>query len=65
MANTRNRTLYFSDEVLMARFDKWCIERGVAPGKAIQTLIMAFIDDLELQRHQFEITIPTREVKFV
>ena len=49
----------------MARFDKWCIERGVAPGKAIQTLIMAFIDDLELQRHQFEITIPTREVKFV
>lgn len=56
--------MYFSDGDLMRRFFSWCSERRIAPGSAVQSLLGAFMADLELQRHQVEITLPIREVKF-
>jgi hypothetical protein len=58
------KTLYFANGPLIRRFLAWCRERGVAPGQAMQALIGAFMDDLEFQRHQMEITLPVREVRF-
>lgn len=58
------KTMYFSDGDLMRRFFSWCSERRIAPGSAVQSLLGAFMADLELQRHQVEITLPIREVKF-
>lgn len=58
------RTLYFPDGEVMGRFFDWCEERGVAPGSAVQTLVEAFIQDLEFQRHQLDVTLPVREVRF-
>lgn len=58
------KSMYFADGALMRRFFAWCVERRIAPGQALQSLVEVFIDDLELQRHQVEITLPVREVKF-
>ncbi len=49
----------------MSRFEEWCKHRGVAVGKAVQCLLAAYMDDLELQKHQLELTLPVREIKFV
>lgn len=58
------KTLYFSDGALMKRFLEWCAERRIAPGQALQCLVEAFLPDLELQRHQTEVTLPIREIRF-
>lgn len=60
----KHRTIYFSNQELITRFETWCADRGLATGKAIQCILLVYMQDLELQKHLTEIALPFREIKF-
>lgn len=61
----KHQTVYFSDQDLADRFNEWCRHRGLAPGRAIQVILKAFIDEMELQKDMMEVTLTGKDVKFV
>lgn len=61
----KTKTLYFSDRELVERLEAFCAHRGIAPGHALQLLLQAFLDDMELQRDMMEVSLPSKEVRFV
>ncbi len=62
---SRNKSLYFSDPDLYERFEKFCKHRNMATGHAILLLLKEFIEDLELQKDMMEVSLPSKEIKFV